>query len=118
MSSRERTAWVISSTIEYADYTASPKVEGRSSKFELTSHFDLPTSNFLRCEASTDGISELRRARRAFEVACSHTIISKHGAERLHDPVGHGRFADVAQHQQCREQERHWIGDVAACDIG
>src|SRR4030095_45313 len=108
MSSRERTAWVISSTIEYADYTA-------SSKFELQpSHFKLR----LRRKSATDRISEISRGRRAAQVARADAVIGKHGAERLHDPVGQRRFADVAQHQQCREQQRHRIGDVASRDIG
>ena len=107
MSSRERTAWVISSTIEYADYTIGanrhlhePGRHGEHGALKVLSVIFVSPWVVSGGEVSTDGISELCCARRASEIARPHPVIGKHGAERLHDPVRHRRFADVLQHQE------------------
>src|SRR5262245_28452859 len=102
MSSRERTACVISSTIEYADYTIgvghrlheAPR-HGEHGALKVLSVIFVSPWFVSGGEASTDRISELCCARRASEIARPHLVIGKHSAERFHDPVGHRRFTDV-----------------------
>src|SRR5690349_12270748 len=91
-SSRESTALVISSSISSPDYTS--------------------------LEPSADGRREFSRIRRAAQVSRPDLVLAEHLAERPRNAVGGRALADVAQHQERREQERRGVGHTLARDVG
>src|SRR6185503_18104781 len=94
-SSRESTALVISSSINSPDYT------------------------IRSCSQPTaDRTGELRRAGGAAEIARADLVVAQHEAERPRDAVGDRVLAEVAQHQQRREQERRGVRHAFAGDVG
>src|SRR4030095_6786461 len=94
-SSRESTALVISSSINSPDYTI------RS-----------------RGEPTADGGGELRGGGGTGEIARADLVVTQHLTERPRDAVGDRVLADVAQHQQRREQEARGGRHALAGDVG
>ena len=100
----DRTAWVISSTIDKADYTTARSAR---SKFGA-----------VRRRVAADRVGEFGRARGAAEVARAHLVLGEHVPSAVMMRSAIGAFADVPQHQQRREQQRRRVGDVPSGDVG
>ena len=69
-------------------------------------------------ELRDDGVADVGGAGRAAEIAGSHRALLQDGDGGPLDAVGGGLLVQVPEHEDSREDEREWIRDVLARDVG
>src|SRR5262249_29578649 len=109
-SSRARTAWEISSSIDAPGSVLLVVVSRKSAVVSLSRQSPVSVDSLVVSRQSllhrpTNGFGKVHGRCRAAQISCADLAVDEDGAERAHDAVGGGALVDVLQHQHRGEQQ-------------